>query len=157
MEMSKITSQEEIKNSTISGKSDVDTFWDAQEPLLEHCPERGTIINDVHVLEPAEMSCSNQTPRAIIKKVGMLHNNAHLRTATHTIESLHQLNSEVLKHPPCIPDLASPHCCLFGPLRVSLRGHHVASDHEMKEIVYVWLVSQSKTFFSLGHACGLLD
>jgi hypothetical protein len=48
MGTSKITSQEEVKNPTISGKSDVDTFWDAQGPLLEHCPERGTRVNCVH-------------------------------------------------------------------------------------------------------------
>jgi hypothetical protein len=51
METSKITSQEEVQNSTISGKSDVGTFWDAQGPILEHCPQRGTTINHVHYSE----------------------------------------------------------------------------------------------------------
>jgi hypothetical protein len=70
METSKITSHEEVKNSTIRGKCDVDTFWDAQGPILEHCPERGTRVNRVCF---SEMSCSKQTPRAIIKKMSECH------------------------------------------------------------------------------------
>jgi hypothetical protein len=40
--------ENKIQNSTISGKSDIDTsFWDAQEPILEHYQEKGTTVNSV--------------------------------------------------------------------------------------------------------------
>jgi hypothetical protein len=39
------------------------------------------------------------------KGAALLHGNACLHTAAHTIETLHQLNFKVLEHSPYIPDL----------------------------------------------------
>jgi hypothetical protein len=88
--------------------------------------------------------------RLLSKGVVLLHDNARQHTAVHTVETLHHLNFEVLEHPPYSPDLAPSDYRLFGPLRDALRGHHFASDQELKEVVHAWLVTQPKTFFSEG-------
>jgi hypothetical protein len=54
-------------------------------------------------LGPVETKYSNQTLRTLWEGAAMLHPHARVRTRTHTrtpIESLHQLNFEVLKYPP---------------------------------------------------------
>jgi hypothetical protein len=48
----------------------------------------------------------------------LLHNNACLHTAAHTVETLKKLNFEVLEHPSYNPDLAPLDCHLFGPLNL---------------------------------------
>jgi hypothetical protein len=76
----------------------------------------------------------------------MLHDYAHLHTATHTIERLSQLHFEV-SNPLYTPVLASSDYHVFPVLRDALRGCHFASDLEMKEAVHVWLATQPEIFF----------
>jgi histone-lysine N-methyltransferase SETMAR len=83
------------------------------------------------------------------KGFAMFHDNIRPHTAAHTVESLRQMNSEVLKHPPYSPDLAPPDVHLFGPLKDALRGHWLASDHGVKAAVHAWLIPH-KTLFSEG-------
>lgn len=62
--------------------------------------------------------------------------------SVHTAESLRQLNSEVLKHSPCSPDLVSSDCDLFFPLREAVRRRHFASNQDVKAAALVWSVAQ---------------
>jgi hypothetical protein len=80
----------------------------------------------------------------VIKNDPLLHSNAHL----HTTASLHQLNL-ILKHFPHGHHLAFTDYHQFGPLKDTLRYCRYASDHEVKEAVHVWLVTQPKTFSSM--------
>jgi hypothetical protein len=80
----------------------------------------------------------------------MLQDNSHLHTVAYTVEILCQLNFEMLKYPLYNSDLAPSDRHLFGSLKDALRDGHFASDQELKEVVYVWLVIQPKTFFSEG-------
>ena len=63
------------------------------------------------------------------------------------METLHELNFEVLEHPPYSLDLASSDFHLFGLLKDALRGRHFASDRQAKEAMRVWLIIQPKTLF----------
>jgi hypothetical protein len=38
----------EVQNSVVSRKSDVDSFWDSQGPVLEHYQERERTVNSAH-------------------------------------------------------------------------------------------------------------
>ena len=84
------------------------------------------------------------------KGIVLLHDNASLHTAAHTIETLQKLKFEVLAHPPCSPDLAPSDYRLFGPLKEALRGCQFTSEQELKEAVHAWLTAQPKKFFSEG-------
>jgi len=93
------------------------------------------------------------------KRVLLLHDNARPHTAPITVDTLHDLKFEVLKHPPYSPDLAPSDFHLFGPMKEHLRGHKFADDDEVMEAVQSWLKATPKSFFSRGHpqACGEVD
>jgi len=78
------------------------------------------------------------------------YDNARLHTAHLTINTILQLNWEILEHPAYSPDLAPSDFHLFGPPKNALRGRRFAADDEVKEAVHDWLRSQPQTFFSNG-------
>jgi len=80
----------------------------------------------------------------------LLHDNARPHTTHLTINTILQLNWEVLKHPAYSPDLAPSDFHLFGPLKNALRCRRFAADDGVKEAVHDWLRSQPQTFFSNG-------
>ena len=70
----------------------------------------------------------------------LLHDNARPYTAHLTINTIRQLNWEVLEHPAYSPDLAPSDFHLFGPLKYALSFGRFAADDEVKEAVHDWLV-----------------
>jgi hypothetical protein len=51
METSTIAQQEKVQKATIRRKIDAYSFWDSQDPVLEHYQERGTTINSARYSE----------------------------------------------------------------------------------------------------------
>jgi len=129
-------------------------FWDSQGPILEHYQERGSALNSAHY---SEMLIDRLKPEIrsirrgqLSKGIVLLHDNACLHIAAHTVETFQKLMFVVLAYPPYSPVLAPSECHLFGPLKVALRGRRFTSDQEVKEAVHSWRASQPKTFFSDG-------
>ena len=129
-------------------------FWDSQGPILEHYMEKGVTVTSVNYsnmlrneLRPAIRS---KRRGRLTQGVLLLHDNARPHTAHLTINTILQLNWEVLEHPAYSPDLAPSDFHLFGHLKNALRGHRFAADDEVKEVVHDWLRSQPQTFFSNG-------
>ena len=83
----------------------------------------------------------------VVTDVVLLHDNARPHKAHLTINTIWQLNWEVLEHPTYSPDLAPSDFHLFGPLKNALRGRRFVADDEVKEAVHDWLRSQPQTFF----------
>ena len=77
----------------------------------------------------------------------LLHDNARPHTARLTMNTIQQLNWEVLEHPAYSPDLAPSDFHLSGPLKNALRCHRFAADDEVKEVVHDWLRSQLQISF----------
>jgi hypothetical protein len=44
-------------------------------------------------------------------------------------------------------DLAPSNFCLYGPLRDACIGLCFARDHELKEVMHIWLATQWKRFY----------
>jgi len=84
------------------------------------------------------------------KRVLLLHDNAHPHTAAHTVDTLHALKYEVLKHPPYSPDLVPLDLHLFGPMKEHLWGQKFADDNEVMEVVQSWLKATPRSFFLEG-------
>ena len=78
----------------------------------------------------------------------LLHDNARPHTAHLTINTIRQLNWEVLEHPAYSSDLVPSVFHLCGPLMNALRSWRFAANDEVKEAVHDWLRSQPQTFFS---------
>ena len=77
----------------------------------------------------------------------LLHDNARAHTAQLTINTILQLNREVLEHPAYSKDLTPSDFHLFGPLKNALRSRRFAAADEVKEAVRDWHRSQPQTFF----------
>ena len=122
--------------------------------LLEHYTEKGVTVTSVNY---SNMLRNDLRPAIRSKRRGrltqyvlLLHDNARPHTAHLTINTIRQLNWEVLEYSAYSPDLAPSDFHLFGPLKNALRGHQFAADDEVKEAVHDWLHSQPQTFFSSG-------
>jgi hypothetical protein len=64
----------------------------------------------------------------------VLHDNACPHTMS-DVDVLQQPRFEILQHPPYSADLAVSAYHLFRLLKDALRGHRLASDYELKEVV----------------------
>ena len=146
--------QEKFKSQPSAGKLMLTVFWDSQGPILEHYHEIGSTINSAHysevLIDRLKPEIQSKRQGQLSKGIVLLHDNAHLHTAAHTLETLQKLKVEVLAHPPYSPDLTPSDYHLFVPLKEALRGRHFISDQELKEVVHAWLAAQPKTFFPEG-------
>jgi histone-lysine N-methyltransferase SETMAR len=86
--------------------------------------------------------------RLLSKTVLLHHDIAQPHAAAATIETIHNLNFELLTHTPYSPDLAPSDYHLFGSLKKALQGCRFGSDEEVKQAVHTQLCDQPKTFFS---------
>jgi len=140
-----------FKTQASAGKVVLTIFWDVDGPILVHFQEKGQTVTSarysdmlVNELKPAIRS---KRRGLLSKRVMLLHDNARPHTAAHTrtVETLHDLKFEVLKHPPYSPDLAPSDFHLFGPMTEHLRGHKFADDDEVMEAVQSWLKATPKS------------
>jgi len=134
-------------------------FWDVNGPIWVHFQEKGQTVtcarySDVLVykMKPAIRS---KHQGLLSKRVLLLHDNTRQHTAAHSVDTLHALKFEVLKHPPYSPDLAPLDFHLFGPIKEHLQGQKFADD-EVMEAVQSRLKATSKSFFLEG-ICKLVD
>jgi hypothetical protein len=58
------------------------------------------------------------------------------------------LKFEFLSHPAYSPNFAPSDYHILGPLKDMLHGCQFANDEEVKDMVYVWLHAQPKTFYA---------
>ena len=110
-----------------------------------------TSVNCCNMLRNELRSAIRSKRRGSLRQgILLLHDNARPHTARLTINTIRQLNWEILDHPAYIPDLAPSDFHLFGPLKNAVSGRRFAADDEVKEAVHDWLRSQPQTFFSNG-------
>jgi hypothetical protein len=83
-------------------------FWDPQDPILEHCQERSTIINSAHysaMLTGRLKPVIHRKCQGLLSEGVVLYDNAHPHTAAHTAYNIWKLKFDVMAHPPYSPDL----------------------------------------------------
>ena len=143
-------SSKKFKFEPSAGKGLLTVFWDSQRHILEHYMEKGITVTSVNYsnmlrneLRPAIRS---KRRGSLTQGVLLLHDNARAHTAQLTINTILQLNWEVLEHPAYSPDLTPSDFHLFGPLKNALRSRRFAAADEVKEAVRDWLRSQKQTF-----------
>jgi len=114
--MSDIASQKAVQNLHIHKESDVDAFQGLTRPILEHYKqqEKGYVS---YMLGDRLRPTLLTTSREMLKTAdALLQDEACPHTAVQTVDTLRQLNFDVLKHLPCRPDLTSSDYQVFRPL-----------------------------------------
>jgi histone-lysine N-methyltransferase SETMAR len=138
-----------FKTQASAGKVMLTIFWDVNGPTLVHFQEKGQTVTSAQYSDMLvnEMKPAIRSKRRglLSKRVLLLHDNARPHTAAHTVDTLRALKFEVLKHPPCSPDLAPSDFNLFGPIKEHLLGQKFADDNEVMEAVQSW--PDQKAFF----------
>jgi hypothetical protein len=143
-----------FKTLASAGKVMLTIFWDVNGPILVHFQENGQTVTSARY---SDMLVSELKPtirpkcRGLLsKRVVLLHDNASLHTAAHTVDTPCALKFEVLKHSPYSPDLAPSDFHLFGPMKEHLRDQKFADDNEVMEAVQSWLKAMPKSFLLEG-------
>ena len=142
--------QKKFKRQPSTKKVMLTLFWDMHGPILVHSQAHGQTVNSVNYcamlrneLKPA--ICKKRRGM-LSKKVLLHHDNARPHTAAATVETVQQLGSEFLQHPPYSLDLAPSNYHIFSPLKEVLCGRRFTSDEEVKEAVHTWLQEQPRNF-----------
>jgi histone-lysine N-methyltransferase SETMAR len=145
-----------FKTQASAGKVMLTIFWDVNGSILVYFQEKGQAVTSARY---NDMLVNELKPTIRSKRRGLLsirvlffHDNARPHTAAHTrtVDTLHALKLEALKHPPYSPDLVPSDFHLFGPMKEHLRGQKFADDNEVMEAVQSWLKTTPKIFFLEG-------
>jgi len=82
-----------------SSKAMLTVFWDSQGPILEHYQDRRSKINNTHysemVIDRLKPEIRSKHRGQLSKGIVLLHDNACLLTAAHTVETFQKLKFEV--------------------------------------------------------------
>jgi histone-lysine N-methyltransferase SETMAR len=128
-----------FKTQASAGKVMLTVFWDVNGPILVHFQEKSQSVtsarySDMPVNE-LKLAIRLKCLGLLSKRVLLLHDNACPHTAAHTVDTLHALKFEVLKHPPYSPDLVPSDFHVLGPMKEHLLGQKFANDNEVMEAV----------------------
>jgi hypothetical protein len=82
--------------------------------------------------------------------VVMLHDNAHLHTATAMQDLIATFGWEQFNYPPYSPDVAPNDFHVFLHLKTSLGVRRFHSVSEVKEAINTWFTSQAASFYDAG-------
>jgi len=146
--------QKKFKRQPSAKKVMLMLFWDIHEPILVHFQAQGQTVSNTNY---CAMLRNELKPAICKKRRGMLskkfllhHDNACPHTAAAGVETVQQLDFELLQHPPYSLDLVPSDYHIFSPLKEALHGCRFTSYAEVKEAVHTWLREQPKSFFSAG-------
>jgi hypothetical protein len=145
-----VTSQQKIQDTGFHWESHADHLLGCQWPFQE---KGQTVTSSAY----SDMLVNELNPAIRLKHRGLLskrllllHNNTCPHTSAHTVDALHALKFEVLKHPPYGLDLAPSDFHLFGPVKEHLWGQKFADDNEVMEAVQSRLKATPKSSFLEG-------
>jgi len=121
MEVHVIPSSKKFKSQPSAGKLLLTGCWDSQGPILEHYMAKSvtvTRVNYCNMLRNEMRPVIRSKWRGrLTQGVLLLHDNARSHAAHLTINTIRQLNWEVLEDPAYSPDLAPSDFHLLDPSR----------------------------------------
>jgi histone-lysine N-methyltransferase SETMAR len=109
-----------FKDTPSTRKVMLAVFWDSEGVLLARFQKRGENMNSAsrcEVLLKLWDAIRRKHPDQLARGVLLHHDNARPHTARATQETIQELHSGLLEHPPYCPDLASSDFHLSGPLK----------------------------------------
>jgi hypothetical protein len=125
MEAPIVSGQQKFKTQASTGKIMLTIFWDVNGPILVHFQEKGQTVTSARysdmLVSRLKTVIRLECRGLLSKRVLLLRDNTRPRTAAHTVDTLHALKFEVLKHPPYSLEFAPSEFHLFGPMKEHLR------------------------------------
>lgn len=110
-------------------------FWDSRGVIhIRDYLEKGKTITGVYyseLLDRLDTDLMQKRPHLTKKKVMFHHNNIRVHRCVITMAKVHQLNYELLPHPPYSPDLAPSNYFLFPNLKKWLGSRRFGSNEEV--------------------------
>lgn len=134
-----------------AGKVMLTAFWDAKGLILSDYLQKGRTINAAYyvgLLEKLKTAIAEKRPGLNKKKILLLQDNASPHTAKLTTAAVKKLGTEILDHPPYLPDLAPSD--LFPKLKESLAGQKYSDDSEVISAVESYFEDQDESFYLRG-------
>jgi hypothetical protein len=130
---------QKIHFSVLTSKLFLTVFWESQRPNFEIDMVRGTTVTSVNCFDMLrdEMRPAIRTNQRgqSSQDIFSLHENAPPHTTHLTINTIQNLNWEVLEHPAHGPDLAHSDFLLFGPLKSALRSSRFVDSDKSSSVI----------------------
>lgn len=117
-----------------AGKVMATVFWDHKGILLVDYLEKGRTINGpyyANLLDQLKQAILDKRPHLQKKKIFLLQDNAPVHNSVVSMSKIHELNYELVPHPPYSPDLAPSDYFLFPNLKKHLAGQKYKFNSEV--------------------------
>jgi hypothetical protein len=144
-----------FKSAVLAVKIMPAAVWDVKGVGYSEFMPTGKTINTLRIVK--QYGSRKHDFEECVRTWSMLCFNISVRPHTRVITpaEVRRLVFTALIHPPYDPDLDPSNFHLFPKLKACLRGHHYASDDEVKPSVKLWLLHQ--TLFYLDGIRKLLE
>lgn len=136
-----------------AGKVMASVFWDVRGVIFIDYLEKGNTINSeyyIALLERLKAEIAKKRPHMAKKKILFHQDNAPCHKSIKTMAKLHELNFELLPHPPYSPDLAPSDYWLFADLKKMLAGKKFRTNEEVIAETEAYFEAKDKSFYKSG-------
>jgi histone-lysine N-methyltransferase SETMAR len=146
------TAPEKAKTVSSAEKAMVTAFWDSPGILLIDYLEKGKSKSGVYFGSSFDkLKAKIATKRPHLKEKVLLHqDNACVHTSTVAMAKIHELQFELIDHPPYSPDLAPSEFSLFPKFKVWLGGQKFLWDEEFIASVGVYFGEKDGNYYLEG-------
>lgn len=139
------------KTVSSAGKEMLTVFWDTRGIVFIDYLEKGKTITGAYyasLLDKLKAEIAKKRPHLKGKKV--LFHQASAHTSAVAVAKIHELQFELVDHPPYSPDLSPSDFFLFPKLKLWLGGQRLSSNEEIVSSVDAYFVEQEADYYLEG-------
>lgn len=128
-------------------------FWEARGIIFVNYLEKGKNINSeyyIAFLEYLKAEIAKKRSHMAKKKVLFHQDNTPCHKSLKSMAKLHELDFELLPHPPYSRDLAPSDYYLFEDLKKKLQGSKFGSDQEVIADTKAYFKEKHQSFYKTG-------
>ncbi|XP_011647659.1 histone-lysine N-methyltransferase SETMAR-like [Pogonomyrmex barbatus] len=128
-------------------------FWDSHGIVFIDYLEKGKTITGVYyasLIDKLKTEIAKKRPHLKKKKVLFHQDNTPAHTSVVAMAKIHELQFELIDHPPYSPDLAPSNFFLFPRLKVWLRKQKFSSNKEIIAFVEAYFAKQDANYYLNG-------
>lgn len=143
------------KTKTVSSTEKVmaTVFWDSHGIVFINYLKKGETITAEYyasLINKLKTEIMKKRPHFMKKKVLFHQDNVPLHTSTVAMAKIHELQFELIDHPPYSPDLAPSNFFLFPKFKVWLGGQRFSSYKEVITSIEIYFAEQDINYYLNG-------